>query len=177
MKKYKIVIIFIVCIALVLCAIFWASHDKDTPKLATEISEISKNIRRFYGKRPGFWGLNTETALKNNLVPAHMVINNKIINAYKKLVDIGKGSEASAIMPGARGFDIILRNLSKKECMNVATYKYDDSFLLGISAMTIKNGDQEHNFGWEQEKILPISKIVAKNVCDEDKNTIIWSFE
>ncbi len=164
-------------LAAALGSCFFFQQDTEAEKSALELSETSSAIRKFYSNRPGYWGLNTENAIANKLVPASSVQDGKITNALGAGIKIGKGSDAAAVMPGLRGFDIIWSGLSQKACLRAATYAYSPDFLLGVTGLSIENEKGNQDFGWGSEQILPLSKGQAKKACGEKENTLIWHME
>lgn len=61
-------------------------------------------------------------------------------------------------MPGMRSFYIAFKNLSKKDCVDMAVYPLSEKIKLGLLSVTLKNGDEETVFQWGGENALPVSK-------------------
>ena len=106
-----------------------------------------------------------------------MLKNNHLIGYFGNPVLVGNGLNADVLMPGARNFDIIYKDLNKKQCIGLASFKFSSQFWLGVTGITIINDDNKQFFTWDdKENSLPIQKNTAKDICDA-KNTIIWHYE
>lgn len=89
---------------------------RPNPKIeiaATQLAQTANNIRLFYQTKPGYWGLNTETVIKNNLEAGGMLIDGKLQNAFGKPVIIGEDEQGSIIMPGTRHLRLRFPNSTK----------------------------------------------------------------
>lgn len=170
-KKGYGIIIAAVVLCLVLLFFFYSSDDKI--KMAQdEVMILSENIRKAYRTKPDAWGLNSFSAVKNNIVPQNMVKNGQIINALGKETLIGADLSGNTVMPGSRNFAIIYKNLSYDECVDMAQFDFDEKNLLGVAAISIVNKNS-YLFDWTQNNSLPLSKDICQKSCSE-KNDIIW---
>ena len=176
MKKKIYLGTVISVIFILLCGIFVSLKDNKVADWAENIWQINSNIRKFYSNRPGFWGLSTQSAIDNKLVPSHMVQNGKLVSVYGKELKIGRGINADTVMPGTRGFDIVLYNLTPKECAETLIFDYKAELLLGVNSVSIISDKNTKVLGWEEKNALPLSKQHAKNICEEN-STIIWHIE
>lgn len=168
------------CAGVLLLFIFgivWMSRPN--PKIAVAAGEVmsaAEEIRKFYRNRPGYWGLNTESVLKNNLLSGFAVQDGKPVNALGKHILIGQGADGNLVMPGARSFDIVYADLDKKECEQLAEFQFTENQSLGLLSITILGNGQQTEFSWGGENRLPITRENARRHCGE-KNFLLWTFE
>ena len=156
---------------------FFAQENSGTAEAATEIEQLANNIRRYYQNRPDYWGLSTQMVLDKNIYPNKMLENNQLVGHFGNPVLVGNGLNADVLMPGSRHFDIIYKDLNKKQCVGLASFKFSRDFWLGISEISVISDGQSQAFTWDDEKNgLPIQKNRAKAVC-KGNNTIIWHYE
>src|SRR5574344_934548 len=173
----KIMVLIILGLLLAVIALWCLLSPSSSPqKVQEEITSLSSEIRQFYKNRPGYWGLSTQTALKNGIVPNAMQKDNKITNFLDKEVLVGHGNNGMIIMPGSHSFDIVYKDLTKKECINFASINFSNEISLGLLEITIQNTTKSQKFSWGNDRALPITKTEAKKWC-EDSSVIIWSFE
>lgn len=169
-----------VCILVVIALVGWLLlHETDvgTREAAQELVKLDANIRRHYQNRPDFWGLSTQTVIQNKIYPQNMFQNGKLVGFFGNDILVGYGEEAQVLMPGARGFDIVYKNLNQKQCEELASFKFDEKFWLGITGISLNNGDEIKYFTWSDKNYaLPIKKDVANEICSSS-NTIIWHCE
>ncbi len=169
-----------VCILVVITLVGWLLlHETDvgTREAAQELVKLDANIRRHYQNRPDFWGLSTQTVIQNKIYPQNMFQNGKLVGFFGNDILVGHGEEAQVLMPGARGFDIVYKNLNQKQCEELASFKFDEKFWLGITGISLNNGDEIKYFTWSDKNYaLPIKKDMANEICSSS-NTIIWHCE
>lgn len=137
---------------------------------------LTENIRNFYKKRPDYWGLSTQSALKNGLIPQMMLKDSKIYSAVGQNILIGSDEAGSVVMPGMRSFYIIYDGVSKKDCVDMVSYPISEQNKLGLLGVIIKNNKEEVVFQWGGENSLPIKKDKATKIC-RNKSIILWNFE
>lgn len=141
---------------------------RPNPKIeiaATQLAQTANNIRLFYQTKPGYWGLNTETVIKNNLEAGGMLIDGKLQNAFGKPVIIGEDEQGSIIMPGTRHFTVTFPELNKSECTVMAAFRLNERESLSLLQMIISNGEQRYEFNWGGSNPLPITKQDAAKYC------------
>lgn len=123
----KIIIAITVMTAAIIIVLAWIIRPN--PKIeiaATQLAQTANNIRLFYQTKPGYWGLNTETVIKNNLEAGGMLIDGKLQNAFGKPVIIGEDEQGSIIMPGTRHFTVTFPELNKSECTVMAAFRLNE---------------------------------------------------
>ena len=176
-RVYKITFLLVLLFSLLGIVLVMFSEQKDeyVQKSALEVVELSNLIRKGYQNRSDYWGLSTESLIKNGIVPASMIKNNELINLYNKEIEVGNIS-GGMLMPGSRSFNIIYLNLDRRECVDLASYKFDEKFWLGVMSVTISHNDTMTTLNWSSEPLLPINKKQARIIC-RNSNKIIWRFE
>ena len=156
---------------------FWGADQYNNQGVSLEIEDLSTNIRRHYQNKPDFWGLSTQTVLDKKICPNKMLQNGKLVGFFDNPVLVGNGPNAMVLMPGARNFDIIYKDLDKKQCVAVATSKLKQDIWLGVVGVSIVNKDKQQRFDWDnKEYSLPIKTTQAKKSCGND-SMVIWHLE
>lgn len=144
--------------------------------VAQQLVRLVEIIHQNFQTKPDFWKLNSAWLIDNELIPQEMLSGRQIINALGKPVEIGSGIEGRMLMPGARSFDIVYKDLTQSECAALASYAYPQAQTLGLISLTIINGKEERNLVWGEENGLPLSADKAREICQK-KNILIWNFE
>lgn len=152
------------------------SSNKKIKETTDNVVTLAGEIRRGYRNRPDYWGLSTETAIKNNIIPKALLQNGKIISPIEAEISIGSGADGTMVMPGMKSFDIAYKNLSAKDCAALASYPLGAEHNLGLLSVTIKNNGDEKIFSWGGENPLPVEKKTAAAIC-LNSSAIIWNFE
>ncbi len=151
---------------------YFSKPDANILKAHQQIVFLTKGIRSFYRTKPDAWGLNTASAIKNNLVSEDMLNGRVLQNALGKEVLLGADILGNMVMPGNRNAVIVYKNLNKKECEAITVLPFDEKMQLSLNAITIVN-EQEHIFTWGGENPLPVSSKKAGEVCQK-ANDILW---
>lgn len=174
----KLVWVITVMIVVALATlIYWTTRpNQQIVVAANQVVSLAEEVRRHYHNRPDYWRLNSDMAIKENVVPQAMRSDNKIKNALNGEVLIGTGFDGAMIMPGTRSFEIIYKNLTKKDCEALAVYAYNAEQNLGLLSVMIRNGNEESTFTWGGENKLPISENKAKSCCGKNSE-LSWEFE
>lgn len=157
----------------------WFSAVRTNQKIIDTMDnlvQLTENIRRNYKNRPDYWGLSTDSVVQKQIAPAAMLQNGKLVCPVSSDVSVGSDETGSMVMPGMRSFYIAFKNLSKKDCVDLAVFPLSEKNKLGLLSVTIKSGDEETLFQWGGEASLPITKEQAAKKC-RNKNIILWNFE
>lgn len=155
----------------------FSQEDSGIEEAAAEVEQLAENIRRYYQNRPDYWGLSTQMVLDKKIYPNKMLKENKLTGFFGNPVLVGSGSDGAVLMPGSRNFDIIYKNLNKKQCTELAAFRFNQKFWLGVIGITIMNDKGQQLFSWnDEENRLPIKKSQAKAACRSD-NVVIWHYE
>ena len=149
-----------------------AKPDQRIVKAHRQVETLAQEIRNFYRNKPDAWGLNTASAIKNQLVSADMVNDRLLQNALGKEVLLGADILGNTVMPGSKNAVIVYKNLDKRQCQSIISRNFNEKMLLSLNAVTIVN-ETEHKFSWGGKNPLPISADKAQSVCKE-ANDILW---
>lgn len=162
---------------LLLAAIFVAPNKTERISVAKqEISELSNKIRNHYKVRPDYWGLSTENAVKNKIIPPKMIRGNKIVGALGKELNVGQDEAGSMIMPGGKRFMITVANVGKSACKAVLPDNLSHAENPALVAVKLIAADKVYKFEWGGKLPLPITAEQANNLC-QNNNTIAWIYE
>lgn len=164
--------------ALLILLIVWLVPDKGN-QIATakqEINELGNMVRNHYKVRPDYWGLSTENAIKNNIVPAQMVRGNKIVSALGKEINVGQDVNGTMIMPGGKRFIISIANVSKSVCIALLPDNLTHAENPALAAVNLILGDKVIGFEWGGQLPLPITPELADKYC-QNNNTLSWVYE
>lgn len=177
--KYKPIVLKTL-VPLVIIAVGYVSctmSQRQILKNIQDIFAISDEVRAFYTNKPDYWGLNSDFAIKNNIVPGKFVKNDKIILSNGLEILIGNGENADTVMPLSQSFDMVLPQLNKAQCISYAEASLTEENLLKLLSIRIVNASGDYLFEWGGSKTLPIKKYATKNLCADNKNTLIWSIK
>ena len=171
--NYKITAVIILAVVVIAGIGYQLTKpDKRILKAHQQVETLVEEIRNFYRSKPDAWGLNTASAIKNQLVSADMVNGRLLHNALGKEVLLGADILGNTVMPGSKNAVIVYKNLDKRECQSIISQNFNEKMQLSLNAITIVN-DNEHKFGWGGENPLPISLDKAREICKE-ANDILW---
>ncbi len=176
--KNRSFIIAIACILVVMVVVITLATkpNKAVTASANEVFEIAQMIRKHYVKKINYWGLSNEQVSQNKMLSTKFYSDNKVVNSLGKPISIGSGVNGDMVLPGGKSFDIVYSDLSKSECIILATYNHQQQEELGLLKITII-GKGEQEFLWTDGKYkLPINKVEAKRICDKSSK-VIWNVE
>ncbi len=173
-KGYKICGIILLSMLIVLSLRLCSTTEIEP--VAQQLVQISDIIRKKFSAKPDFWKLNTQWLIDNQVLPNSMVKDGKIINLLGEEVVVGFGIEGQMLMPGAKSFDIVYKNLNHSECVGLASYAFAEQQVLGLLSLVIINGAEEKHLDWSEDGGLPLSADEAQKLCSS-QNMLIWNFE
>lgn len=150
--------------------------DPRLGKAAEQVPQLAAAIRQKFQMRSDYRGLNTAEALRLKAAPEEMLGKDGLKNALGQPVLVGSGAEGTALMPGARRFDIVYTGLSQKECIGIATYHLSEKDRLGLNYITIAAEGAEKTFSWGGEHPLPVERKAAEKACGR-QNILIFGYE
>ena len=174
--KQIIILITTITAVLVVIMAWFFSPNPLINKAAVELAQTAEHIRLFYQTKPGYWGLNGELAIKNNLQASGMMKDGMLYNAFGKPVIIGQDAAGSIVMPGTRYFMIPFPGLNKSECTAMAAFRLNERESLSLLQMEIMTDGKTFEFNWGGKPSLPITKTDAAKYCGKT-NTVSWRFE
>lgn len=153
---------------------FAMQNDSKSSLAGEQIQQMVNQVRSFYKNKPDAWGLNTYSAIKNNIVAPDMLDGRQIKNALGKDVLLGSDVLGNTVMPGSRTFAIIYKNLDYDECLALASFPFPRKVMLSLDSINIVN-DKTYIFSWGQNLALPISEKEAQISCKKS-NDVLWNF-
>lgn len=146
-------------------------------RAAAEVINIAADVHKLFAHKASYWTLNNDSLRSNDILTNYAYKNNQLVNALGKPVLIGKGEDGTVVMPGEKSFDVVYTDLSAKECVNVAAYRYQQQEMLGLLQITIIGAEKSRIFEWGAETYkLPVTRPEAEHFCS-DKSKVIWTFE
>lgn len=182
LNRYKVIIATTVLSALLVLGfvlIFAQSRDSKAYAVAgAQIDELSQNIIKHYRVMPSYWGLSTTEVINKKLYPDSMnVKDGKLVGFFANRVEVGADENGSTVMPGIKSFVITYNNISKNQCIELGSHKYNEEFWLNVSKIVIKNADTEQEFIWGDEKygLIPNKKML-KDLCKNNSNKLLVYF-
>ena len=147
----------------------------EASKNVKELFLIAESVRDHYVGKADYWGVSTESVLKNNLLPQKYITNNKIILNGNREILIGSGINADIVMPQSQTFDIVIKGLNKTQCMAYSEVDLNNKELVSLNQISIINELGSYSFEWGGNNSLPVKKYSSKNLCSDNNNTLIWS--
>lgn len=164
----------IVLTAAAVLFILFNAINKPAVEAAGQVSLLTENVRKFYQNRPDGWGISSESAVKNKIVPKAMMKDGKIVNALGKEVLLGADENGNMVMPGMRSFAVVYKGLSYRECVIAAEKSLTENMPLVLNDLVVRHKDKSTEFIWGGENALPVSASAAKKACGK-QNMLIWS--
>lgn len=168
----------VLIIGLILSLLIGGQQDVGAQEAGNQVVNLAKNIRSHYQSRPDFWGLSTREVITKKIYPTDMTVNDDILLGYfGNPVEIGADKNGTSVMPTMRNFVIAYNGLSKDQCIGLASNRFDQTFWLGVTAVTVVNGSNEQVFDWtSKDFMLPAAKNSLKKICRSKNNSIIFHF-
>ena len=164
MKQIIILITTITAVLVVIMAWFFSPNPLIN-KAAVELAQTAENIRLFYQTKPGYWGLNGELAIKNNLQASGMMKDGMLYNAFGKPVIIGQDAAGSIVMPGTRYFMITFPGLNKSECTAMAAFRLNERESLSLLQMEIMTDGKLLNLIGAENPLCQLPKPTQLNIA------------
>lgn len=144
----------------------------------SDIFEISDEIRNNYAQKPDYWGLSTQTAIKEKYIPERFIKDQKIILSSGNEAFVGDGVDADTVMPRALSFDIVLPKLNKAQCIAHTEAAISSENQVKLLKISVANASGIYPFEWGGGRYsLPVAKYASKDVCADSDNTVIWSLK
>ncbi len=155
----------------------YVTPNKKTEQAALQVAETAALVRRHYASKIDYWGLNTQSAVDNNILTNLPYHKGRLTNALGKPVLIGSGENGETVMPGERSFDVVYGDLSMGECVALAAYRFERPEELGLLQITVVSGDNRQTFSWGEENYkLPVARQEAQKICRKGSK-VLWTIE
>ena len=168
-KSSKVIIIMsaLVVVVVLMSIIMLRQRDIGAHEAGLQIEELANTIREHYKMRPDYWSLSTSEVIRKNIYPESMTTNaGKLLGYFGNPVEIGMDINGTAVMPTMRNFVITYRDLTKAQCIALASERFSRGFWLGVKEVGVINGNDIKLFNWDgQGKSLPIDKKTASLLC------------
>ena len=166
-------------VVIVAVLIIGGQQDIGAQEAGQQIIKLAQNIRNRYQTRPDFWGLSTAEVIRQKMYPLSMTAEDgKLTGYFGNRVQVGADASGTAVMPTVRRFVIAYNGLNRKQCLALGTYKFTRDFWLGVSGMTIEAEGAQRLFDWSSKELaLPAAKDIVGQICQSQKNNIIFHFE
>lgn len=166
-------LIIIISLVFALITLCYVLLHNPYQKLHEQIFQTAYNIRTYYSDHPGYWKLNTESAVDDKLV------SKELLKHTEYDFKIGIGVNGDTALPSDSVFDIVLSGVNKSTCIGLVEAKVGKKQLLSLQKITVINSDGDTTeFTWGDNKHpLPVTKYAARNVCKPTQNTILWNFQ
>ncbi|MBQ9236031.1 MAG: hypothetical protein IJ184_06175 [Alphaproteobacteria bacterium] len=173
-SKTVIILSGMAILALLMAIIMLQQRDIGAKEAGLQIEKLADNVRNYYKVRPDYWGLSTTEVVKHQLYPKDMAVNGgKLLGYFANPVEIGMDGYGAAVMPTLRSFIIAYNDLSKAQCVALASDRFHANFWLGVKEISIINNNDEQTFGWQTGRhSLPIDKKAASTYCRNGSN--LW---
>lgn len=142
-----------------------------------DIFNISDDIRSFFADKPDYWGLDTDFVIKNKIISPAFIKQNRLLLRHGTEIKIGNGKDAETVMPSSQSFDVVMLNLTRKQCISYAEAVLTDAQLLKLDKIDIINQNAIYSFEWGGDKKLPIAINAAHDICLDGFNTLIWTLK
>ncbi len=175
-SNFELVLKIIIPLFIILLGYVACSHNQRKISLNIDnIFNIAKDIRLSYSDKPDYWGLSTDSVVKNGVINSKFISQNKIFLDKNKEIFVGFGINSNPVLPQQKSFDIVLKNLNKAECISYLEANISQQNQVNLSKISVINSNQ-YTFNWgDKTYALPIKKYIGKDVCSEENNAIIWS--
>ena len=192
MQKYKVAIlsfinnlsleaickISIVLFILIIGSLFFTNSQSRANRIITDVFYISDNIRQSYIEKPNFWGLNTQKVVKEKIIDSKYIVNDKIITNNGLSILIGRGFQADTLMFLDNTFDIVINDLDKSTCISLIEANITKENIVKLREISLKNTNGVFSFKWGDGKYsLPVKKYIAKDICSDVNNSLLWTVE
>jgi hypothetical protein len=155
---------------------FCTSSHRLVKKDINDVFLVSDSIRESYVSKPDYWGLSTKEALNQSIVPNTYIHKGHIVLSSGKEILIGNGIAPDVVMPRSQTFDIVIKNLTKGECMAYAEYNIPQEDIIKLQQIQIVN-DTVYTFEWGGGTSLPVKRYATKDICKKQGNTLIWTIK
>ena len=176
MNKIISILLLVILAVWAIVVLILSETNKKYVQSSNMVYSLSEKIRTHYNNRPDYWGLYNKSAIDNGLINKSMINNNEIVNNLSKPILIGSGISGSVIMPGTKNFDIVYKDLTKTECINILSEKTTETQSLALLSISLINKANNITYGWGNDNKLPIQSSSAKKHCEEN-SIILWHFE
>ncbi|MBR2033948.1 MAG: hypothetical protein IKA03_04670 [Alphaproteobacteria bacterium] len=154
--------------------------------VANEIKEVQKNITDRYradGNYEALEGISAQDAYKEKLIPAQMLVGNKIVHRQNGEVELGIGEE-EIDNEKENYFTVKFKGLTNGSCIDLSQIAWNSASSTDLYAITINNNKTfkvplaATGIAPGSDNALPITIEKAVGACNagDDDNVIKWTF-
>ena len=154
--------------------------------VANEIKEVQKNITDRYradGNYEALEGISAQDAYKEKLIPAQMLVGNKIVHRQNGEVELGIGEE-EIDNEKENYFTVKFKGLTNGSCIDLSQIAWNSASSTDLYAITINNNKTfkvplaTAGVAPGSDNALPITIEKAVGACNAggDDNVIKWTF-
>ena len=97
------------------------------------LAQLTENIRRNYKNRPDYWGLSTENVIQKQIAPSAMLRDGRLTSPVAAEISVGGDEKRQYGHAGHAQFYIAFKNLSKKDCVDMAVYPLSEKNNPGLA--------------------------------------------
>ena len=126
-------LIIIISLVFALITLCYVLLHNPYQKLHEQIFQTAYNIRAYYSDHPGYWKLNTESAVDDKLV------SKELLKHTEYDFKIGIGINGDTALPSDSVFDIVLSGVNKSTCIGLVEAKVGKKQLLSLQKITVIN--------------------------------------
>ena len=168
----------VVAVCLIFKLLIGTQEDIGAQEAGHQVAQLAQNIRNRYKTRLDYWGLSTTEVINKKIYPLSMNASDTELRGYfGGIVEIGSDENGTPVMPTVKTFAVAYKDLTKPQCLALASYKFDQNFWLGVQSMVISNDSGATHFDWSTNNLaLPAEKSTVKSLC-KDLNIIIFYFD
>lgn len=149
--------------------------------ILSQVREVRKAVSSRYAALGVYTGLTSEVMIKERLLSANMVTENKLYHAFKSEIGLSVADSGGT----GRSFKITFPGIPLPNCLDLALIDWATDSTAAL--VSIKINDKEYK--WEVNKVgadgklvapsdtaLPVTLPKAASVCREGSNTLTWEF-
>ena len=178
-KRFLLIAGGIAIVAMMLVLLIGGQRDIGTQEAGHQLNLLAQNIRRHYKTKPDFWGLDTHKVIEDKVYPSSMAIEGDVLKGYFGTpATVGSNLNGTPVMPSGKQFVIAYHDLSKLQCLELGSYKFNSDFWFGVTKMVLSNSTITQEFEWGSDGFgLPAKKTKLKQLCRPQNNIIAFYFE
>ncbi|ENA1410470.1 prepilin-type N-terminal cleavage/methylation domain-containing protein [Escherichia coli] len=149
-----------------------ASDNNKTQSTVSEVMSIVSAVNGLYVGTSGYAGLTKDVIMNTSAIPENYKDGQNIMHPFGGTIELGNVLLANA-------FYIILKNIPKGPCVNIASMNFGTQLVgvgVGNTAAIIAQSivPQASTDGSQQLSSTALSPAGAANACKEDKNSIAF---
>ncbi|EFF0596182.1 prepilin-type N-terminal cleavage/methylation domain-containing protein [Escherichia coli] len=150
-----------------------ASNNNKTQSTVSEVMSIVSAVNGLYVGTSGYAGLTEDVIMNTSAIPENYKDGQNIMHPFGGTIELGN------VLSNAKSFYIILKDIPKGPCVNIASMNFGTQLVgvgVGNTAAIIAQYivPQAPTDGSQQLSSQALSPAGAANACKEDKNSIAF---